>query len=336
MRAYSLSTNISFFISRSLGTLLLVLLLTSWWPVSKTAAWNTRTLQQRPARQSHLGAEKQQQQLGQFEPLPFSKQDQSRRRVLFEVYQSPVEFHKAWQRQQELYQQQVARLTRADSSSSSFVPQHSSNVHQHDSNDHQGGFDRILLLQHEPVYTLGTASDASFILKQQQQSTKVANNNNRQIQIPTVRMDRGGEVTYHGPGQWTCYPVLDLRNYNTDIHWYVRALEQVALIAMEKAGLPRATRQFDTTGVWHDDHKLAAIGVKCRRWITQHGLAVNVIRQSLDGFAGIVPCGLVGRKVGCVNDFLETPVTMDEFAVYIQEALEDVFRITLVNVRTED
>jgi lipoyl(octanoyl) transferase len=137
-------------------------------------------------------------------------------------------------------------------------------------------------------------------------------------------------VTYHGPGQLVVYPVLDLRNYKQDIHWYMRALEECVLMALQKCGL-EAERQDDTTGIWYANHKVAAIGVKCRKWITMHGLAVNVERTSLDNFQGIVPCGLEGRKVGCINQFLpeDEAINVREFAKHMKESIAEVFRVQL-------
>jgi lipoyl(octanoyl) transferase len=89
-------------------------------------------------------------------------------------------------------------------------------------------------------------------------------------------------------------------------------------------------RQDDVTGVWVDNHKVAAVGIKCRKWITMHGLAVNVEERSLTNFDGIVPCGLEGRQVGCINQFLEEPITVPEFALLMKDALEEVFQIELV------
>ena len=134
----------------------------------------------------------------------------------------------------------------------------------------------------------------------------------------------------HTIGQLTVYPVLDLRGYKQDIHWYMRALEEAILIALEKCGLDRAERQEDVTGVWVDNCKVAACGVKVRKWVTMHGLAVNVEETSLENFDGIVPCGLDGRKVGCINQFIDKPITVTEFADIMKESLEEVFRIELV------
>ena len=142
-------------------------------------------------------------------------------------------------------------------------------------------------------------------------------------------------MTYHGPGQLTVYPILDLRHYKPDIHWYIRALEECVILALQECGVTGAYRDEHATGVWIDDHKVAAIGIKCRRWITQHGVAINVEQESLRGFDGIVACGLEGRKVGYVNQFLvptpdQPPLTVRTFADYFARAMEQVLEIQLV------
>ena len=145
-------------------------------------------------------------------------------------------------------------------------------------------------------------------------------------------------MTYHGPGQITVYPIFDLRSYKQDIHWYMRALEEAVLLALSKCGLNKpAERQDDITGIWVDNKKVAAVGIKCRKWISMHGVAINVEKSSLTNFDGIVPCGLEGREVGCVNDFLDDdPITVADFAIYMKEALEEVFRIQLVYAKKHD
>lgn len=112
----------------------------------------------------------------------------------------------------------------------------------------------------------------------------------------------------------------------------MRALEESILLALKKCGLDRAERQNDVTGVWVDDCKVAACGVKVRKWITMHGLAVNVEESSIKNFQGIIPCGLEGRKVACINHFLEKPITVGEFSELMKEALEEVFQIELVKM----
>ena len=201
-----------------------------------------------------------------------------------------------------------------------FLPQPSNPMHVQDDNDVALGKDTIILLQHRPVYTLGTGSDPDFIKESGLSSS-----------IDVVRIERGGEVTYHGPGQLVAYPILDLRGYKQDIHWYMRALEEAILLALESVGVEGAVREDDVTGIWIGGKKVAALGVKVRRWITMHGLAVNVNQNSLGNFDGIVPCGLVGKDVTCINDHLEEPISVEEFAKHMRKALEQIFEIDLVD-----
>jgi len=188
------------------------------------------------------------------------------------------------------------------------------------------GCDSIIMVQHDPVYTLGTSSGASFIHGYDE-------NDIHDNHVPVVRIERGGEVTYHGPGQLTVYPILDLRGYGQDIHWFMRALEEVIILALDRAGVKGATREENLTGVWASNKKIAALGIKVRRWVTMHGLAINVDARSLLNFQGIVPCGLEGREVTCVNDEAGGHVprlTVKEFTIHVKEALEEVFGVTLV------
>jgi lipoyl(octanoyl) transferase len=244
------------------------------------------------------------QQLGSFERLDIlsstgSDALSSQRTVSLLDWSArdPIPFQEAWDVQKVLTENQFERLQMAGTQFDNTI-----------------NGDCILMLQHQPVYTLGTGSDPSFILSGA---------------VDVVRMDRGGQVTYHGPGQLVVYPILDLRGYRQDIHWYMRALEEAILLALQKVGLNQAERQVDVTGVWIDNRKVAALGIKARRWVTMHGLAVNVEHSSLANFEGIVPCGLEGRTVTCVNEFLADPLTVSDFAVHMKEALEEIFCISL-------
>ena len=251
------------------------------------------------------------QQLGFFEALDFDREKTLERVVRLESYLSSshfVPYDEGWQRQKDLWQAHADRLQNKNDNGS---PSSSSSFGTND------GCDTIIMLQHEPVFTLGTASDESFI------------HGNTDASIPVQRINRGGEVTYHGPGQLTVYPVLDLRNYRQDIHWYIRALEEVVIRALAEVGVPDATRDDETTGVWVQNHKVAAVGVHARKWITQHGLAINVTPESLKPFTEIVPCGLHGRSVGCVQQFSSNTVSVDDMAEAVSVALEEVFCIEL-------
>lgn len=153
------------------------------------------------------------------------------------------------------------------------------------------GPDAVILLQHEPCYTLGRGADPGFL------RFDPAN-----PPLPLHRIDRGGEVTHHCPGQLVLYPVLNLQHHGADLHHYLRSLEQVVLDVLAALGLA-GERSSGQTGVWLEGRKVAAIGVGARRWISQHGVALNV-DCDLAGFAAIVPCGIADRPVGRLVDWI--------------------------------
>ncbi len=143
-----------------------------------------------------------------------------------------------------------------------------------DSNDH------LILLEHEPVYTMGRSRDESSLLKEEY------------LPHPVHRTNRGGQATYHGPGQLVGYPILDLTRYGRDLHHYLRFLEDVIIDVLGHYKV-RGTRREGLTGVWVEDRKIASIGVGVRKWISMHGFALNIGRD-LPGFRAIIPCGITG------------------------------------------
>ena len=284
------------------------------------------------------------QQLGEFEPIDLSDandnadlQTREQRRVWlydFVTQTSPdqetmMPYHEAWDLQKSLVEHQLSRIGKRPKDPplyNQFIP---TSVNGDKDVNSLLGCDSIIMLQHDPVYTLGTASDPAFI-----HGFDENNNNEDENNIPIIRIERGGEVTYHGPGQLTVYPILDLRGYKQDVHWYMRALEEVILLALEKSGVEGATREDNLTGVWVSDKKIAALGIKARRWVTMHGLAINVDVRSLQNFEGIVPCGLEGRSVTCVNDEIGvSQFTVENFAVHVKEALQEIFAVDLVSAK---
>lgn len=141
------------------------------------------------------------------------------------------------------------------------------------------GRDTLLLLEHEPVYTIGRTQDRSSL-------------GPSPLPHPLVEISRGGQATYHGPGQLVGYPILDLQAYGRDLHSYLRALEESLIALCASFSLP-AHRWEGMTGVWIEDRKLASIGIGVRHWISQHGFALNVLNE-LAPFEAITPCGLDG------------------------------------------
>ncbi|GMH23184.1 hypothetical protein Nepgr_025027 [Nepenthes gracilis] len=152
--------------------------------------------------------------------------------------------------------------------------------------------DAVIILQHLPVFTLGTRSSEQYL-----------NFDLNNPQYDVVRTERGGEVTYHGPGQLIMYPIINLRNHKMDLHWYLRALEEVVIRALFSTFGIKASRLQGLTGVWVGDQKLAAIGIRVSHWVTYHGLALNV-SVDLTPFRLIVPCGIRDRGVGSIKGVL--------------------------------
>ncbi len=148
-----------------------------------------------------------------------------------------------------------------------------------------GAPDALLLLEHAPVYTLGRGADGRHL--------------RAPGDVPVWRVGRGGQATYHGPGQLVGYPILDLRRLRPDVRWYVRSLEEILIGALADLGIA-AGRIPGRIGVWIEGRrKIASIGIGIRRWVTWHGFALNVT-EDLRGFAGIVPCGLEGVEMTSV------------------------------------
>ena len=177
--------------------------------------------------------------------------------------------------------------------------------------------DQLLLLQHPPVITVGVKarSDRTHLLATA--DTLAAEG------IELFETGRGGDITYHGPGQLVGYPILDLKPDRCDVHRYVRDLEEVMIRAAASFGV-NATRVPGLTGAWVGDDKLAAIGVRIARWITSHGFAFNV-GTDLHHFSLIVPCGLVGKGVTSLNKVAGRLVSIDEVETVIAQSFAAVF-----------
>ena len=176
--------------------------------------------------------------------------------------------------------------------------------------------DVLILLEHSPVYTLGTGSSTNFLKFDPQVS-----------EFEIHRIERGGEVTYHCPGQLVGYPILNLRYYRQDLHWYLRQLETVIINTVANYGL-KAYRVPQLTGVWLEGKKIAAIGIKVRRWITMHGFAINVC-PDMNGFRHIVPCGIANKPVGSLQEFIPD-ITVELVRTEVANAFAKVFQVELV------
>jgi lipoate-protein ligase B len=146
-------------------------------------------------------------------------------------------------------------------------------------------------------------------------------------------IDRGGDITYHGPGQLVGYPILDLNTYGTDIHRYLRNLEEVLIRALKDFGI-EGDREEGMTGVWVKSEKIAAFGVKVSRWITMHGFALNV-NADLSKFGRIIPCGIFHKGVTSMERLLGEAVSMEDVARSVCEAFEQVFECRTVSMTSD-
>jgi lipoyl(octanoyl) transferase len=175
--------------------------------------------------------------------------------------------------------------------------------------------DFLLLTEHEHVYTLGKSSDDNHLLASQAELK--ANG------IDVFHIDRGGDITYHGPGQIVGYPILDLNKYFLDIHWYMRSLEEVIIRTLSKFGIA-AGREKDLTGVWVNNEKIAAIGVKVSRWVTMHGFALNV-NTDLTKYDRIIPCGIFHKGVTSMHQVLGQETNLGSVQNKLAESFAEVF-----------
>ena len=176
--------------------------------------------------------------------------------------------------------------------------------------------DQLLLLQHPHVITLGSSSDASHVLLDEAER--------RLVGMELFETGRGGDVTYHGPGQLVGYPILDLKPDRKDLHRYVRDLEEALIRALRPFGVEGA-RKPGLTGVWVGEEKVAAIGVRVSSgWITSHGFALNVATD-LGYFDAIVPCGIREYGVTSLERLVGRPVAMEDVEARVVDAFLDVF-----------
>jgi lipoyl(octanoyl) transferase len=180
---------------------------------------------------------------------------------------------------------------------------------------HPSSSDELLLLEHEPVYTIGRTPDRSSLLDAED------------LPHPIFSINRGGQATYHGPGQLMGYPIIDLRRCGQDLHKYLRWLEQLLIELLAQYGIAASQRE-SLTGVWIENRKIASIGVGVRHWITMHGFALNV-RGDLSPFNQIVPCGIDNVRMTSMEK-----ETGDAFSVAdVAEAIEKLALDRIMDLR---
>jgi lipoyl(octanoyl) transferase len=183
----------------------------------------------------------------------------------------------------------------------------------------------LIFCEHPHVFTLGKSGDESNLL--------VKKENLDSINATYVPINRGGDITYHGPGQLVVYPVFDLENFFTDIHKFMRTMEEAVIQTLKEFGI-ESGRMEKLTGVWLDDNdsqkarKICAMGVKMSRWVTMHGLALNV-NPDLNYFNYIVPCGIQDKAVTSMEKELNAKVEMEKVKAVLKAKLSEAFGLSI-------
>ena len=220
-----------------------------------------------------------------------------------------IDYKEAWDYQEDLFKAAVDLKIARRKGETEAIPEH-----------------RLIFCEHPHVYTLGkSGSEQNLLISEALLKQKGAT---------YYKINRGGDITYHGPGQLVAYPILDLDQIFTDIHKYMRFLEEAVILTLQEFGVS-AGRVDGLTGVWVDhgtprERKICAMGVKSSRWVTMHGLAFN-IDPDLSYFNNIVPCGITDKPVTSLSKELNRPVTVEEVKPILKENLAAVFDFAYLN-----
>lgn len=213
-----------------------------------------------------------------------------------------LDYQQAWDLQENILQQSIAQKAQG------LVPAH-----------------HLLFVEHPPVYTLGKSGKREHVLIDEQEM--------QERQIAFFQTNRGGDITYHGPGQLVGYPIFDLEQFYRDIGRYLRELEEVIILTLQEYGL-KGERSSGETGVWLDPgipgraRKICAMGVRCSRWITMHGFALN-ISNDLSYFNHIIPCGIPDKSVTSLQKELGTTLTVKEVKENVLQKFKQVFGVEI-------
>ena len=171
--------------------------------------------------------------------------------------------------------------------------------------------DLLILVEHDPVYTLGKNADVNHLLQSRDRTIEVFN------------VERGGDITFHGPGQLVGYPIIDLANYKKSVSWYMHSLEQLTIEVLSEFEI-LAKRVKGLTGVWVGDKKIAAQGVRLTRWVTMHGFSINV-NTDLSYYNGIIPCGIFDRGVTSMEELLGSTQKMEKIRTLVIDKFNQIF-----------
>jgi lipoyl(octanoyl) transferase len=219
-----------------------------------------------------------------------------------------LDYQKAWEHQDTIFEKTVALKTKNRTEGTSLPTPNS-----------------LIFCEHSHVYTLGKSGKPENLLLSDQGLIEK--------QATYYKINRGGDITYHGPGQIVGYPILDLDNFFTDIHLYLRTLEEAVILTLKDYKIS-AGRYPGFTGVWLDAdndkaRKICALGVRCSRWVTMHGFAFNV-NTDLDYFNNIVPCGIDDKDVTSMQKELGYALDMDQVKDQLKTHISDLFQMNLV------
>jgi len=218
-----------------------------------------------------------------------------------------IDYADAWELQEKIFQQLVDRKMRLRGSDDGSSAEH-----------------HLLFCEHPHVYTLGRSGKEENLITPENELHK--------IQATFYKNNRGGDITYHGPGQIVGYPILDLDEFFTDIHKYMRFLEEAVIRTLAEYGIV-AGRIPGCTGVWIDTgakaRKICALGVRCSRWVTMHGFAFNV-NTDLNYFNHIVPCGITDKSVTSLQQELGREVDIEEVKSLLKKNIAEIFGMSLV------
>jgi lipoate-protein ligase B len=176
--------------------------------------------------------------------------------------------------------------------------------------------DCLIFTEHYPVITMGRGTSEKNLLVSREELIRRA--------LPLYEIERGGDITFHGPGQLVAYPIIDLNNYGRNMHWYLRQLEQWIILTLHKVNL-KAEIKDGLTGVWVNNYKVAAIGVAVKRWISYHGIALNVA-VDLNYFKLINPCGITNYPVGSIQTLTHKKYELETLAECMAESFSYIFK----------
>src|SRR6201996_1283093 len=232
-----------------------------------------------------------------------------------------IDYKKAWDRQEDLFGETVKQKLEIRNKELALAGE--SHTYDHCVADETLNY--LIFCQHPHVYTLGKSGKPEHLLLDEQGL--------KDKEATYYQINRGGDITYHGPGQLVCYPILDLDNFFTDIHLYLRNLEEAVILTLAEYGI-QAGRYPGYTGVWLDAdnaraRKISAMGVRCSRWVTMHGLSFNV-NNDLTYFNNIVPCGINDKAVTSMQKELGREIDINQLQKILQQHISVLFDMEIV------